>query len=380
MDFVLLASIIVLLAAPATARLLDDRVRVRAGLDAFVILVVFALIFLTLLPEAIVHSGPFSLVLAALGFLLPALAEQLFRGFDLPAHRIALGAAAFALIIHSVADGALLALAPGSSAYGALVVALLLHRMGAAIAIWWVIRPAFNSLMGWVTLAMMGVFTIAGYYALLPASAWISHTSMGYWQAFAAGSLLHVILHPLVPLGSGQDPAATKKAQRFGSVLGCVFIVTMVTTHVASHDDADSPTNHTLRSVETAEIHDSHSHGSDHAHGEHHGLDLLMQSTNKVAPLVLLIASLTFILQLWKTRHWKKAVGDIAPWLLLGWVVTGLVGLAVFDGSHMSYTPLGAIANMIWIGVIGLACMGFGARAIIGRLIPHRFGHGHAPR
>ena len=197
LDYALILSVAVLLAAPLLAKLVSRAPALKSGLDGFVLVTVIALITTTLLPEALSHGGMWGLAIAVIGFLLPWLAEALFHRAEEITHRLIMLVAALALIVHAASDGAILAFAKDADGGAFIASGVVLHRVGVAIAVWWLLRPVLTTVGGIAVLVSLGAMTVIGYLMVLFAGEWYNIPLIGYWQAFAAGSLFHVVMHPL---------------------------------------------------------------------------------------------------------------------------------------------------------------------------------------
>ena len=214
----LLASLAVLAAGPVLHHLSLSRPRFRSGLDGFTFVAIAGLVLFHLLPECFAKAGWPTLVAVATGLFGPRVFERFVRGLAGHAHRFALFLALVGLVLHAVLDGVALDHEQGSQA---LALAVLIHRLPAAIAVWWLLRP-YGSLVAGGALGALGVATVFGYFT----GHAIWHHDALFWpaifQALMAGSLLHVVAHR--PPGGPALGANWRWAAGFGGLAGLALI------------------------------------------------------------------------------------------------------------------------------------------------------------
>lgn len=193
----LLLSILALVAGPFVFALASRRPAAREGLEGFILITLAGIICLHIAPEAWRIAGFASVVSGLLGLAFPALLEGAFRRALSRAHLVVLAVAAAGIVVHAVLDGiALLPLMAESEAVQGgrmLAVGVIIHRLPVGMAIWWVLRPQFGTAVAVTTFAVVIVTTVLGYLvggALLASTAW----ALALFQAFVAGSLVHVVL------------------------------------------------------------------------------------------------------------------------------------------------------------------------------------------
>jgi uncharacterized membrane protein YraQ (UPF0718 family) len=193
MALALIASIAALLLGP----LLYSRsrgARVVTALDAFALVGVGGLVFLEIVPQSFARVGWVALPFAALGAIGPGLLceTRLLGGGK--AARIAMPLALLGIAVHDLFDGA--ALAGTGEERGAmhLALAVVLHRLTEGFGVWWLARPTYGARVATGLLGAIVAFTLVGF---LFGDALLQHapaTWIALFQAFVAGSLLHVIL------------------------------------------------------------------------------------------------------------------------------------------------------------------------------------------
>ena len=190
-------SLLPLLAGPLLVRGLQGSPWAARALDAFILVTVSGLIFLHVLPHGIHEGGAWAAVAAVVGLFLPLLAERVqhrTRSMTLsPALVMALGL----LTIHGILDGVALAAPHRHADHGEiLALAVVLHRLPAALAIWWVARPRLGLQGAIAVVLVLIVGTTLGYGAGRAGFEEFFHGSSWHiLQALLAGSLIHVIVH-----------------------------------------------------------------------------------------------------------------------------------------------------------------------------------------
>lgn len=362
MDYALLLSVLVLVAAPLLARLVKRMPAFKAGLDGFVLLTVVGLITITLLPEALNHGGLLGLTIAVIGFTLPWIAEFLFHKSEEMTHRVLMLVAALALVVHATTDGAMLAFANSTNDGAFLATGVILHRIGVAVAVWWLLRPVLTTAGGIAVLAALGVMTVVGYLMVIFAGEWYDVPLVGYWQAFAAGSLFHVVMHPLEDHDTSPN-SGTLRAHRVGTVFGILFVAALISAHYLQH--ATGPLDPMP------------------AHGDHHGIDLIVAVGRLLAPIALLamIAAAAYgRLQKEGLKSAYKALQFITPWTLAIWL-----GAAIMAELYPSLMPAphgGVLLFGIWLIAVSAILVQTGARSFFAVLMPsiskHKHSHSHS--
>lgn len=359
MDIVLILSVLVLLAAPLLAQVVNRVPALKGGIDGFVLLTVLGLVTLTLLPESLERVGGFGLLIALIGFILPWASEYLFHKTEEITHRIVMLVATLALVIHAASDGALLAVAKDSVHGSFLATGVLLHRVGVAIAVWWLLRPVLTTIGGISVLAAMGAMTIVAYLMVIFAGEWYDVPLAGYWQAFAAGSLLHVVLHP-VGDHDHAPIASTHTSHRIGTSLGILFVIGLVASHYYDHGP------------ETSEA------AGYHAHTMGHMFDYMAAVGSLIAPLALLLM-LGFAIYGKMNADLAcayKRLQQITPWTLVLWF-----GVALLDSALGTALPMPdniSIMFGVWLAALMPILIHTGARGFFAALLPHFLRHDHS--
>jgi len=238
-------SLLPLIAGPLLVRGLQASPWTARALDAFILVAVSGLIFLHVLPHGIHEGGTLAVIAAVVGLFLPLLAERAQHKTQSlrlsPALVMALGL----LAIHGMLDGVALAAPHQHADHGELLaLAVVLHRLPAGLAIWWVARPRLGTQGAIAVVLVLIVGTTLGYVAgrvgmdeLFHGSAW--HIV----QSLLAGSLIHVIVHQ--SLGSCMPLRGGARAAWYAG--GVVAIVSLVLLASGGHDhDHDHGHGHAI--------------------------------------------------------------------------------------------------------------------------------------
>ena len=361
MDIVLALSVLVLLAAPLLAQLVNRVPALKGGIDGFVLMTVLGLVTLTLLPESLERVGGWGLMVAFTGFILPWASEFLFHKTEEITHRIVMLVATLALVIHAASDGALLAVAKDSVHGSFLATGVLLHRVGVAIAVWWLLRPVLTTIGGISVLAAMGAMTVVAYLMVLFAGEWYDVPLAGYWQAFAAGSLLHVVLHPIGDHVHAPK-ASTVISHRIGTGMGILFVAGLIASHYYDHGPP---------AVEVAGY---------HAHTMGHMFDHMAAVGTLIAPIALLLI-LGFAIYGKMNADLASAyrrVQQIAPWTLVLWF--GVTLLGTIEPALLPLPERISLLFIVWLGALVPILVHTGARGFFAALLPRfilKHNHSH---
>ncbi len=234
-----LASILALALGPLMYQLAGRGHAMLSILDGFVFAAIGGLVLLSVLPETMAHGGWATVVFIALGFAGPALAERLFHRVAKHAHVGALALGLLGLTLHALFDGATLA---GDSVGGAkLPTAVVVHRFPVGLAIWWLLRPHFGRLIATLVLALVAAATATGYGVGPPVAAGLSNQSIAWFQAFVAGSLLHVVFYrPHLDSRTEGQPAtpSARSLEGGGALLGLLLLGTILVSGVPTTEAA----------------------------------------------------------------------------------------------------------------------------------------------
>ena len=160
--------------------------------DGLVYLAVPILVALQVLPQSWDARELLSLVAVAGGAGLYFVLERVSRALAAHADNVAILVALSGLVLHAFLEGA--ALVPGRDSDAFFVYAVVLHRLPIGLVIWWLIRPRHGRTAASIGIGVVVVATLAGAVG----GGVVSLTEDGgldLYQAFVAGSLLHVVFH-----------------------------------------------------------------------------------------------------------------------------------------------------------------------------------------
>ena len=195
-------ALLALCVGPVLGPLLSRSRSVSSAIDGFVIITVGGLVGLHILPQSVGLGGAAALPLAALGLFFPAIlhrfdARQSSAGARGGRAFVATTLLLLAAFAHAVLDG--VALVAGREHHDEhsvplLAIAVIVHRLPYALALWSVGRERLGLPRTLLVLAALAGGTIAGALAgdqLVNSS---SEGALALLQAFAAGAILHVLL------------------------------------------------------------------------------------------------------------------------------------------------------------------------------------------
>ena len=198
--------------------------RLRDGVDGFIFVSIAGLVLVDIFPHLFEDLGWWAPLLMALGLWGPDWIEHRFRAAARSTHLIVVLVAACGLVVHTAADGAVL----GDLEQGGLSLAVVLHRLPVAMAVWWLLRPSWGKQGALLLLAVMALGTVAGFAA---GRIWLVDTQMtAVVEALVAGSILHVVfnrlhLNPALPAGP-----VVPSAEGWGNLLGLAFLLVVYGT------------------------------------------------------------------------------------------------------------------------------------------------------
>lgn len=237
MNFAL--SVAVLLAGPFVYALGQRRPTARQVLDGIIFITIAGIVCVHIIPDAIQVGGLYAFLFLALGLVFPGLIERQFEKSIREAHVFILVLAALGLALHATIDG--IALLPlGEAALTSsggrslvdnqLALSVILHRLPIGMAIWWSIRPGFGTAVAAGVFALVILATAIGYFFGTAVIELAETRSVSYFQAFVAGSLVHVVAFGVTHDHAGHiesAPQAKSWAYRVGILVGMFLVFTM---------------------------------------------------------------------------------------------------------------------------------------------------------
>jgi hypothetical protein len=190
---VLLMSIIALFLGPLLYQWLRRGGLIARTVEGGIVAVLALLVVFLLVPESVEALGLWALALMVTGYLLPGLLEIAVRRAAHAFHVISLVIALSGLALHAMLDGAGLAGSRGDG--GSLSVAIVLHRFGVGLLLWFMVQPVFGRRVAGGVLVGVSVATLVGY--------WLSDTLVTLEepqfvhvvQALIIGTILHSLVH-----------------------------------------------------------------------------------------------------------------------------------------------------------------------------------------
>lgn len=232
---------------------------VRSFLESFLFVTVAGIVFVHIVPEALEVAGLTAAVFLVLGIVFAFSVERLATLPGSNRYSWVLIVAAIGLAVHAMIDG--LALLPESSMHDAhgladhdathdyghghsggfeallnnhMALGVILHRIAVSMAIWWTLRPSMGTTAAVAALALIGVATSTAYFVGEPILAVLMSNGIAWFQAFVAGSLLHIIVFTN-PGRAGDVPREILSINmiggRLGTVAGLMLILLVPGTH-----------------------------------------------------------------------------------------------------------------------------------------------------
>ncbi|MGE4619421.1 MAG: ZIP family metal transporter, partial [Planctomycetota bacterium] len=170
----LILSILALVLGPVIAVTGQRWPRLFPVLDGFVVVSICGLVVLEVIPQALEEVGLWAILLAMTGLILPSVFEKYRGEVARKAHSFALSLGILGIISHSFVDGISLAVAGSGAEESALTWAIVIHRLPAGLAIWWLLRPTHGKRIAVGVLALASLLSIAGWFAGTQDEMWIS--------------------------------------------------------------------------------------------------------------------------------------------------------------------------------------------------------------
>ncbi len=211
-----------------------------ALLDGFIFVSMGGLILVDVLPTVVEQGGWATFAFIALGLVGPTVLERWFRRASGQTHFAALVLALVGLALHAAIDGVFLDDSNGTGghhehrhAMGSLPIAIILHRLPVGMTVWWLMRRNYGVTAAIAVLGLIAVSTVVGHLLGSTLADSSSSVGMAWFQAFVAGSLLHVVIHrPHQEQGSCCEDGATTRPERLhegiGGVLGLALVAPLL--------------------------------------------------------------------------------------------------------------------------------------------------------
>ncbi len=236
-------SVIALILGPFIYALGQSRPAARQVLDGFIFITIAGIVCVHIIPEAMEAGGLFVIAFLVFGLAFPIVIERYFHQSLHEAHVFILVLAALGLTIHATIDGIALLPLDGSSVssegvrHGVLgslfgnelALGVILHRLPVGMAIWWSVRVSFGVPIAVGTFVLIIAATAAAYFLGQPVLDLAETRGVGYFQAFVAGSLLHVVAFGVShDHGEHAEPFASTRdwGYRVGILIGMFLVGT----------------------------------------------------------------------------------------------------------------------------------------------------------
>ncbi len=236
--FFLAASLLPLVIAPWVARLAGRSAAATAALDSFVAVTVGGVALLHVLPHAYEEAGLATLPALAIGFVLPLGLGHSHSPQREKARSTLILVAFVGLGLHAALDGLAL-FAPhsehGSASGSLLAMAVILHRLPMALAIWWIAAPELGRRVAVGLLTAIGVATIAGFAVAGEVWGGLSSPSFAILQTAIAGMLLHMVLGHHEHRTPETETASARLASTLGVVAGVGLLIAMTRLQPLEH-------------------------------------------------------------------------------------------------------------------------------------------------
>ena len=191
------ASLLGLALGPLLFRFIRYRSHWYRVLDGFVVVVISGIVLLEVLPEILAHQAVLGLMLLGVGLIGPTLLEHQFHRIAKQIHWAALFIAIVGLAIHAFVDGVILSEVSESllASESLLGLGVVLHRIPVGLTIWMLFSPRIGLGKTAMILGVLAFGTIGGFAYEMVLGHWHSGDVMVLFQALAAGSILHVVIH-----------------------------------------------------------------------------------------------------------------------------------------------------------------------------------------
>ena len=197
----LAVSLLILPLAPLLYALVARRPGFMKTAGRLLTLIMAVLVAAYMIPASIKLSGIlWTVIMMAIGLFLPTLGERALSELADTVHKVPLFIGTLGLAIHATMDGAALALpSNGAGPFSVYSMAVVLHKLPAALFIWAALFPNYGRKIPILALVLEGVCTVVGFYLGETLFSSIEALSLlGLFQALVAGSMLHVALEPRV--------------------------------------------------------------------------------------------------------------------------------------------------------------------------------------
>ncbi|MDJ0927988.1 MAG: hypothetical protein QNJ73_10105 [Gammaproteobacteria bacterium] len=212
----------------------------RGFLESFLFVTIAGIVFVHIVPETFKVAGFSAAVFLILGIFFAFAIERLATMPGGNRYSWVLVIATLGLVVHAMIDG--LALLPESSQSGEfeallnnhIALGVIMHRIAVSMAIWWILRPQMGTTVAVAALVLIGVATSTAYFVGEPILELLMTNSIAWFQAFVAGSLLHIIVL-YIPNQAGKSHGEMLSINLIGGRLGIIAGLLLILLLPGSH-------------------------------------------------------------------------------------------------------------------------------------------------
>ncbi len=210
-----------------------------AGMDGLVLITVGGLALFHLIPQSLALGGWGALALVIAGFFIPSIFERLPKMGDgnersLPTW---LWLALIGLAAHTFLDGIALAPPPANhpaaDTFRLLSLSVVVHQLPIGVVVGWMLFPLMRLRSSLAVVTLVALANVAGFFVGLKAGSQLRLDGFALFQAFMAGTLLHVIYEHPITLSEHRLERA-----RLTSAIGCLLGILLLM--IIQHAENDS--------------------------------------------------------------------------------------------------------------------------------------------
>jgi hypothetical protein len=191
----LLLSILALFAGPLLYQWLRKGGRVARAVETSVVAVLVLVVVFLLVPDTYRELGMLSVALILAGYLVPGLLELAVHRAAHAFHIMSLMLALLGLVAHAMLDGAGLVTGSGGQASATLGLAIVLHRFGMGLVLWFMVQPVFGRRWALAVLTLVALATVAGYWLSEPLLALDNGGILHFVEPLIIGTIIHSLVH-----------------------------------------------------------------------------------------------------------------------------------------------------------------------------------------